>query len=126
MIHGIGIDISSTNRIERALERWGPRLKERVFTEGERRYADSQARPELAYAARFAAKESFIKALSPGEPVALKDIEVIRDERTGKPSIRLHGRAEELFRAAIGEGKILLSVSHEAEYAVAVVIIETT
>ncbi len=123
MIHGTGIDISSTSRIGRALKRWGPRLKARVFTEGERAYSDAQPRPELAYAARFSAKESFIKALSPSEPVRLREIEVVR-EKTGEPSIRLHGRAEELFRATVGNGKIHLSLSHEMDYAVAVVIIE--
>lgn len=124
MIHGTGIDISSTSRIERALKRWGARLKERVFSEGERDYADSQPRPELAYAARFSAKEAFIKALSPGEPVRLREIEVVR-RKTGEPSIRLHGRTAELFRATTVQGRIHLSLSHEKEYAVAVVIIET-
>ena len=74
MIVGLGIDIVMIERIEKMLERHGERVLKRLYTETERAYCDKMAKPQLHYAARFAAKEAFVKALgtgfSAGYPVA--------------------------------------------------------
>ena len=84
MIHGIGIDTVEISRFKRALDRWGDRLKTRLFTPGELAYCLGQRSPERHLSARFAAKVSFFKAL--GRPLAFRDVEVSRDP-AGAPSI---------------------------------------
>jgi holo-[acyl-carrier protein] synthase len=93
---GVGIDLLEIERLERAIART-PRLAERIFTEGERAYAASRARPGLHLAARFCAKEAVVKALGL-EVWGHHDIEVLGTG--GPPVVRLTGhagaRAEEL------------------------------
>jgi holo-[acyl-carrier protein] synthase len=83
----VGIDLLEIERLERALER-RPRLAERLFTDGERAYAASRARPGQHLAARFCAKEAVAKALGL-EAWSFRDVEVVGDG--GPPQIRLHG-----------------------------------
>ena len=64
VVPGVGIDLLEIERFERALER-RPRLAERLFTDAERSYAASRARPGMHLAARFCAKEAVAKALGP-------------------------------------------------------------
>jgi holo-[acyl-carrier protein] synthase len=109
---GIGIDLLEIDRLERALERH-PRLAERVFTEGERRYAAQRARPGRHLAARFAAKEAVVKALGLTGGFGLREIEVLAGE---PPTVSLSGRAAE----AAGGGTVELSMTHSREYAAAV------
>lgn len=94
---GIGIDLLEIARLERALER-RPALAARLFTEGERAYAASRARPGQHLAARFCAKEAVAKALRL-QALGWQEVEVVSDER-GVPEIVLHGavasRAREL------------------------------
>jgi holo-[acyl-carrier protein] synthase len=114
-----GVDLVSVERIERLIARWGDRFLRRVYTEGEIAYAASKVFPALSFAARFAAKEAFYKAVSPwcGEPIGHKSIEVIVGEG-GVPAIRPHGNA----RKALGDRAASLSLSHERDLAVAVVV----
>ncbi|MBI3447590.1 MAG: holo-ACP synthase [Acidobacteria bacterium] len=119
---GIGIDIIEIDRVERAIERGGDRFVRRVFSDDEIRYARSRRRPASHFAARFAAKESVIKALRvpPGLGWLWRDIEVTRGG--GPPSIRLTGRA--LDRAtSLGVAGWQLSMSHSTTHAVAVVVL---
>jgi holo-[acyl-carrier protein] synthase len=109
---GIGIDLLEIDRLERALERH-PRLAERVFTEGERRYAAQRARPGRHLAARFAAKEAVVKALGLTGGFGLREIEVLAGE---PPTVSLSGRAAE----AAGGGRVEISMTHSREYAAAV------
>jgi holo-[acyl-carrier protein] synthase len=92
----IGIDLLEIERLERALER-RPRLADRLFTDRERAYAASRARPGQHLAARFAAKEAVAKALEL-ESWNFRDVEVLGGD--GPPAIELHGsvaaRAREL------------------------------
>ena len=81
---GVGIDLLEISRLERALER-RPRLAERLFTDGERAYAASKARPGQHLAARFCAKEAVAKALRL-EVLVWRDIEVLEG-----PELVLHG-----------------------------------
>src|SRR5947208_345261 len=112
----LGIDIIRVARIRETLERFGERFARRVLTEGERRYVRN--RPET-FAGRWAAKEAVSKVLGLGvRGIGWRDIEIERLP-TGQPSVRLHGRAEARARQ-LGMERIALSISHEADYAVAI------
>ncbi|NOZ25089.1 MAG: holo-[acyl-carrier-protein] synthase [Nitrospirae bacterium] len=123
MIHGIGIDIVDVQRLEQAVRRWGGRFISRVFTPEEIAYCSGKANPYNSYAARFAAKEAFIKALRPDVPVSLREIGVINKE-SGRPEIRLYGDAGKVFSGMLGSGRIHLSLSHDRGCSIAAVVIE--
>jgi holo-[acyl-carrier protein] synthase len=116
MLQGLGIDIIEVARIERALKKWGERFLQRVFTQKERDYCKRKAHPEQSLAARFAAKEAVLKAIGTGLSggVSWTDVEVVNAE-SGKPEVRL-GQA---LLEKIGHKKILLSISHTKEWAIA-------
>jgi len=118
-----GVDLVDCARLARSLDRFGDRFLERVFTEGERAYADSSAKRRVEHlAARFAAKEAVLKALGTGwrSGIAWTDVEVVR-EASGRPTVRLHGQAA---RAAgsLGVEAWVLSLSHTPTMAIASVI----
>ena len=123
MIHGIGIDIVRNDRIRRAVEAWGKRFLNRIYTEGELSYCYRRKDPYPSLAARFAAKEAFVKAMGGRTSARWTDIEISND-RSGKPV--LHARGEFL---RLLEGRLLqqpqVSLSHEKEYSIACVVIET-
>ncbi len=120
MIRGIGVDIIEIDRMAAALSRQ-PRMKERLFTEGERKYCESHARPHVHYALRFAAKEAATKALGTGlRGMKWTDIEVSRDGK-GKPSLELTGPAAERS-LELGVSAVYLSLSFTRKNAVASVI----
>ena len=124
MILGLGIDIVEIDRIERAASRHGGRFLRRIFTEAEREFADSTARPAEHLAARFAAKEAAAKALGTGVAggVRFREMEVVR-EGSGKPSMRLSGRAAERARE-LGATRVHVSLTHTRSHAAAVVVLE--
>ena len=111
----LGIDIIKVDRIRSSLDRFGARFSTRVLTPAEQRYV--RGRPETM-AGRWAAKEAVSKVLGLGvRGIGWKDIEIERLP-TGQPAVRLHGRAA--ARAAqLGMGRIAVTISHEADYAVA-------
>jgi len=112
----LGIDIIRVDRIRQTLAKFGNRFSERILTPGEQRYV--RDRPETM-AGRWAAKEAVSKVLGLGvRGIGWREIEIERLP-TGQPAVRLHGRAE--ARAAqLGMERIAVSISHEAEYAVAI------
>jgi holo-[acyl-carrier protein] synthase len=114
----VGVDIIEIERIAGAIERWGERFFQRIYTEQEIVYCRGRI-PELA--ARFAAKEAISKALGTGlVGVAWKEMEIVPDRR-GKPNVRLHGRA--LARAEdLGLTEWAVSLSHSDNDAVAMVV----
>jgi holo-[acyl-carrier protein] synthase len=117
---GIGNDLVDIDRFRRALERT-PTLRERVFTEAERSYADARADPTERYAVRFAAKEAVMKALGVGlGEIQLRDIEVRRAD-SGAPEIVLHGTAAELASRR-GVQRWLVTLSHSETVAQAIVV----
>lgn len=124
MIIGTGIDIVSVSKIEKIISHWGEKFIKRVFTEREIDYCSSKKRPAVYYAARFAAKESFVKAMGRGlvSGIGLKEIEVLKGER-GKPVLEFYGKASALAKQ-MGVTRIHLSLTHTEEFAVAVVILE--
>jgi holo-[acyl-carrier protein] synthase len=124
MIVSIGIDIIEVYRIRETLERT-PRFGQRVFTQTERDYCDSKGvAAAQSYAARFAAKESFLKALGTGwrGKITWHDIEILNNE-LGVPRFNLSGEALKIMQN-LGADKVHLSISHTSEHAVANVILE--
>jgi holo-[acyl-carrier protein] synthase len=124
MVVGLGTDLTEIERVERSIARFGERFLERVYTEAEIAYCRSKRNFAESFAARFAAKEAGAKALGTGisRGVSWKELEVTR-ERSGKPGLRLHGRAAELA-GALGVSCISLSLTHTREMAMAVVVME--
>ena len=112
----LGIDIIKVDRIRATLERFGTRFSRRVLTTNEQRYV--RDRPETL-AGRWAAKEAVSKVLGLGvRGIGWRDIEIERLP-TGQPAVRLHGRAAQRAEQ-LGMARIAVSISHEAEYAVAI------
>ena len=111
----LGIDIIKVDRIRASLERFGSRFTARVLTPAEQRYV--RDRPETM-AGRWAAKEAVSKVLGLGvRGIGWRDIEIERLP-TGQPAVRLHGRARARAEQ-LGMGRIAVTISHEADYAVA-------
>lgn len=119
-IIGHGIDLVETDRIGRMIGEHGERFLHRVFTEGERRYAEANPSRRVEHlAGRFAAKEAVLKVLGTGWSggIGWTDAEVVR-EASGKPTIRLHGRAAAVA-AELGITSWWLSISHVSTHAMA-------
>ncbi len=114
MIVGIGIDIIEVDRIARLAEK-SPRFLERTFTLREIGYCSKKKNKYQNFAARFAAKEAFFKAL--GMRIGWKDVELI-NRPSGQPNLEIKGRGPWPFDRAH------VSVSHLAAYAIAIVILE--
>ena len=124
MIVGIGTDLVEIRRIESILDRRRERFVDRIYTSAECVYCDKKASSFQEYAARFAAKEAVMKALGTGRSrgVAWRDIEVV-NEPSGRPTIRMTGRAAERARA-IGAQHCHLTLSHDGGFAIATVVFE--
>lgn len=131
MLIGIGLDLAELSTWQRALDNPATAAIEGTFTPAEIAYARStNNQPAAHLAARFAAKEAFIKALgsarapAPAEPRAfdLREIEVVRDP-SGRPSLSLSGHVQSIARAA-GVQHHWLSLTHTETTAAAVVILE--
>lgn len=118
MIIGLGTDIIEIERIRKAIAK--KNFRDNVFTETEQAYCQSRGKNSAAsYAARFAAKEAFFKALGTGILMPLTDVEIVNDKR-GAPKINLHGR----FKTLTDGKKFSISLSHSRDFATATCIIE--
>ena len=124
-ICGVGTDLARIDRFRKFLTP-DNRVLERLFSAEERCYALEKKDPAPHFAARFAAKEAFLKALGPGlrDGLAWQQIRVRRDA-LGCPSLQFSGRAAELL-AARNISSVHLSYSHDGNYAVATVILESS
>jgi holo-[acyl-carrier protein] synthase len=128
MIFGIGTDVCDIRRIEHALQRHGERFARRVLGDAEigtfrARRARVEARSVRYLATRFAAKEAFSKAIGLGMrmPMTWRACEVV-NAASGKPELRLHGELAAWFAA---RGLVAhVSVSDEADHAIAFVVVE--
>jgi holo-[acyl-carrier protein] synthase len=124
MIKGLGIDIVETDRIRQVIERHGDQFLNRVYTPAEQAIGKIRASAHHFYAGRWAAKEAAAKALGCGigSECSFNEIEVV-DSPIGVPSLVFSGSAARTA-AALGAKNIRVSITHEREYAAAVVIIE--
>jgi holo-[acyl-carrier protein] synthase len=123
-IYGIGVDLVNIARINRVIERWGENFLRRTFTPREIAYCTAKASPRQHYAARFAAKEAVFKALGTGWDLGVGwlDVEVANRGEAGPPDIILSGKALEILGAP-SSFRVLLSLSHDKDYAVAQAVI---
>lgn len=124
MIVGLGIDVASVARVARALERFGDRFWERILTERERAELRGRGDRAVALAGRFAAKEAASKALGGPRDVWWQDVEIRRGP-LGAPLLELSGSAT-AHAARLGVARALISITHDAGVAAAVVILEGT
>ena len=115
----LGIDIIEIERVAYLLKKY-PNFRSRIFTEKEIAYCEQKKYPAQHYAARFAAKESIMKALGKWgtEYIRFKDVEIILTP-SGGPEVYLHNQAFKL-RQKQGVKEVKVSLSHCKNYAVAV------
>jgi len=124
-IHGTGVDLIEIDRIRLAAARFGDHFLARVFSPRELSYARAKANPFPHLAARFAAKEAFIKALYP-LPIAkikLCEIELAAPDGKTKPELVFYGQTADFVEQA-GPWNIHVSISHDHTQAVATVLIQ--
>jgi holo-[acyl-carrier protein] synthase len=114
MITGIGIDIIEVERIQKLIET-KPRFLQRIYTPEEIGYCKTKMNRHQHFAARFAAKEAFFKAI--GRRISWKNVELV-NLPSGKPQLKL--KSEEKFDFE----RVHVSISHLEEYATAIVILE--
>jgi holo-[acyl-carrier protein] synthase len=127
MILGIGSDMIDIRRVQKVLDRHGPRFLDRVFTATERARAERRVNPVATYAKRFAAKEACAKALGTGMRAGVfwRDMGVV-NQRSGRPTLKLTGGALARLQAITPEGfdtQIDLTITDEWPLAQAFVII---
>jgi holo-[acyl-carrier protein] synthase len=124
MIVGSGVDITEVRRIAEAVERFGERFLQRVFTLAEIEYCSSKRNKAERLAARFAAKEAAMKALGTGLRLGVTWQQVeVRRVPGSRPTIAFSAAAAQ-HAARLGVKHISLSMSHTAEQAIAMVILE--
>ena len=121
---GSGIDLVEIQRIGETYQRRGSKFLERLFTAEERAQGSfHRGRRQLEFwAGRFAAKEAVAKALGVGfgKSLSWQEIEILADSR-GAPYVLLSGSAAALAREA-SIGKVLVSITHSKEYAMALAV----
>ena len=115
-IFSIGVDICDVLRIKKIEEEYHNRFLQKVYTTHEIQYCFSKHDKHASLAARFAAKEAFLKALGTGlrNELRWKDIEVFNDN-LGKPSLRFYNHAAQLTDGQ----RVHLSLSHTKDNAIA-------
>jgi|MTBAKSStandDraft_2_1061841.scaffolds.fasta_scaffold00739_5 holo-[acyl-carrier protein] synthase len=106
----VGVDIIEIDRIKKAIEKRGERFLKRVYSAQEIAYCSRKVNPYPSYAVRFAAKESYIKAMGGLHGRRLAQIEVSRQEN-GQPYFIVNGKRDR---------RLHLSLSHCHAYAVAI------
>src|SRR5215468_10937542 len=128
MIIGLGSDLIDIRRIEKTLERFGPRFTDRLFTDVERAKSEARKNRAASYAKRFAAKEACAKALGTGlaQGVFWRDMGVV-NLPSGAPTMHLTGGAAKRLEAIVPSGctgRIHLTITDDFPLAQAFVIIE--
>ena len=123
MIRGVGVDIIEIARIGDLAGRYGDRFLRKIFTADEIAYCNARHNAAQHFAARFAAKEAFSKALATGWAGTFRwtDVETL-NEPSGRPVMTVRGPLREVLAGAA----IHLSMSHAASHVVAVVVLEAT
>ena len=123
MIAGVGTDLIEVERVAGKISK-NEGFRELVFTPAEIAYCERKANKFQHYAARFAAKEAFLKAIGTGwiSGISFNEIEITNDEN-GRPVLTLIGETSR-FLEPRGFSKIWVSLSHLSNISSAVVVIE--
>jgi len=118
-LFGIGIDVVEVERIESSMAEFGERFASKIFTAAERAYCESQRRPAIHYAARFAAKEAVAKAFGTGigKDLGWLDMEIARKD-SGEPELVLSGVGQ-AYAKEKGIAEVKISLTHAHHYAAA-------
>lgn len=114
MVIGIGIDIIEIERIQESIENFQDKFLNKIFTENEIKYCTGKKNQYQHFAARFAAKEAIIKALSSvrEEGVKWKDMEIY-NQPSGMPKVKLHND----LKSYVEDGRDLkITMSHSKNY----------
>jgi holo-[acyl-carrier protein] synthase len=119
-VASIGVDICDIKRIREIEQKHGSRFLKKIFTAQEIKYCDKKYDKYSSYAARFAAKEAFLKALGTGlrDGFLWKDIEVENND-LGKPFFKFYGKTAKV----ISTRNVHLTLSHTDRDAIAFVLI---
>ena len=123
MVIGLGIDMIEVERIAEKIDK-GSGFRELIFSKDEIAYCEQKKNRFEHYAARFAAKEAFFKALGTGwlEGTSFKEVEITHTEN-GKPELSFSGDTADII-GAMHFSNILVSLTHLQSVVSAVVIIE--
>jgi holo-[acyl-carrier protein] synthase len=122
MICGIGVDMTTVERFTSWIEK--PAMLDRFFNSKEKCSNPNIAFQKEHYAVRFAAKEAFGKALGTGiTGFNLNDV-YVENNSLGKPELKVTGSAEKKLKEIYGDCKLFVSLSHERNNGIAVVVIE--
>ncbi|MDY6934564.1 MAG: holo-ACP synthase [Spirochaetota bacterium] len=124
MIYGIGIDIVQINRIKRLIDIYHNRFIQRILSKAEIEQLHD-LNQHIYISGRFAAKEAIIKAMGERHDIRYSEIEILNDHK-GKPYINNTSIIMEKLSIHIDAGQpiVNISISHERDYAIALVIIE--
>lgn len=116
---GIGIDVVEVQRIGSSMDEFGDKFLHRIFTKTEQEYCQSQKRPAIHYAARFAAKEAIAKAFGTGigKEISWLDMEILR-QPSGEPKVKMSGDGKE-YAEKLKVVDIKISLTHAEHYAAA-------
>lgn len=116
---GIGIDVVEVERIGSSMDEFKDKFVNRIFTKSEQEYCDSQKRPVIHYAARFAAKEAIAKAFGTGigKEISWLDMEIIR-QASGEPTVIMSGNGKN-YADKLKVVDIKISLTHAEHYAAA-------
>lgn len=114
-IVGSGVDLVEVPRFAKAIERWGERMLQRLFTPGELLYAERHRASAQRLAARFAAKEAVVKALGAPKGLGLQwqDLEITHAS-SGRPQVTFSGTMERWK-----DCEVHLSLTHTNDHAIA-------
>ena len=122
LIFGTGIDIIEVERVKNQISKDG--FKENIFTKKEIEYCESKKNKAQHYAARYAAKEAFFKAIGTGwrDGMAFIEIEIINN-KLGKPDVVLHGKTKKFSESNLIRN-IHVSLSHIKNLVTAIITLE--
>jgi holo-[acyl-carrier protein] synthase len=125
VIVGVGIDIVQSGRIKEAIGKWENRFLNRIFTSLEQEYCLGHKNPHLFFGGRFAVKEAMFKALGTGwrGGVQWKEIQV-ENLKSGQPVVQVFGKIKEILQQK-NVAQIHVSISHDTDYALGEVILES-
>ncbi len=122
---GVGVDLVEVARVSTIIAEKGARVFERLLTPAERHYCESRPDPATHVAVRLAAKEAVYKALQGSDAargIGWREIEVTRAP-DGRPDVTLTGLAATRARE-LNVKRVLLSLTHTHQAAVAVAVLE--